>query len=114
MQSSSVGEDGPTHQPVEHYWALRAIPNLDLVRPCEPLGSPISVCKRLKFYGKNKKLCSCYGMNSMVFQNAAYVNQNEKKDMSQTLLYFLFNTHQLNHCMFVVLYKQNKRNKIVG
>jgi transketolase len=32
-----VGEDGPTHQPVEHYWALRLIPNLDFVRPCDAL-----------------------------------------------------------------------------
>src|SRR5262249_42214917 len=32
-----LGEDGPTHQPVEHYWALRLIPNLDLVRPCDAL-----------------------------------------------------------------------------
>jgi transketolase len=32
-----LGEDGPTHQPVEHYWALRVIPNLDLVRPCDAL-----------------------------------------------------------------------------
>jgi len=30
-----LGEDGPTHQPVEHYWALRSIPNLDLVRPAD-------------------------------------------------------------------------------
>ena len=28
-----LGEDGPTHQPVEHYAALRAIPNLWFVRP---------------------------------------------------------------------------------
>jgi transketolase len=32
-----VGEDGPTHQPVEHYWALRLIPNVDFVRPCDAL-----------------------------------------------------------------------------
>ena len=30
-----LGEDGPTHQPVEHFWALRSIPNLDLVRPAD-------------------------------------------------------------------------------
>ncbi len=30
-----VGEDGPTHQPVEHFAALRAIPRLHLVRPCD-------------------------------------------------------------------------------
>jgi transketolase len=32
-----LGEDGPTHQPVEHLWALRLIPNLDVVRPADPL-----------------------------------------------------------------------------
>jgi transketolase len=31
--SVGLGEDGPTHQPVEHYAALRAIPNLTFVRP---------------------------------------------------------------------------------
>lgn len=34
-ESIGVGEDGPTHQPVEHLAALRAIPNLDMVRPCD-------------------------------------------------------------------------------
>jgi transketolase len=32
-----LGEDGPTHQPVEHLWALRMIPNVDVVRPADPL-----------------------------------------------------------------------------
>jgi len=33
--SIGLGEDGPTHQPVEHLWALRAIPGLDIVRPAD-------------------------------------------------------------------------------
>jgi transketolase len=33
--SIGLGEDGPTHQPVEHYAALRAIPNLYFFRPCD-------------------------------------------------------------------------------
>jgi transketolase len=33
--SIGLGEDGPTHQPVEHFAALRAIPGLDLVRPAD-------------------------------------------------------------------------------
>ncbi|WP_250505894.1 transketolase [Bowdeniella massiliensis] len=33
--SIGLGEDGPTHQPVEHLTALRAIPNLDIVRPAD-------------------------------------------------------------------------------
>ena len=33
--SIGLGEDGPTHQSVEHLAALRAIPNLALIRPCD-------------------------------------------------------------------------------
>jgi transketolase len=33
--SVALGEDGPTHQPVEHYAALRAIPGLVVLRPCD-------------------------------------------------------------------------------
>ena len=37
MDSHSIGlgEDGPTHQPVEHFAALRAIPDFDLIRPAD-------------------------------------------------------------------------------
>jgi transketolase len=34
--SIGVGEDGPTHQPVETVSALRLIPNLDVIRPADP------------------------------------------------------------------------------
>jgi transketolase len=33
--SVGLGEDGPTHQPVEHFMALRAIPNLTVIRPAD-------------------------------------------------------------------------------
>ncbi len=33
--SIGIGEDGPTHQPIEHLMALRAIPNLTLIRPAD-------------------------------------------------------------------------------
>ena len=33
--SIGLGEDGPTHQPVEHLASLRLIPNLDVFRPCD-------------------------------------------------------------------------------
>lgn len=33
--SVAVGEDGPTHQPIEHLAAMRAIPNLEVVRPAD-------------------------------------------------------------------------------
>ncbi len=33
--SIGLGEDGPTHQSIEHAWSLRLIPNLDVWRPCD-------------------------------------------------------------------------------
>ena len=33
--SIGLGEDGPTHQPVEHLASLRAVPGLDVIRPCD-------------------------------------------------------------------------------
>ena len=33
--SIGLGEDGPTHQPIEHVWALRAIPHLEVIRPAD-------------------------------------------------------------------------------
>jgi transketolase len=35
-ESVAVGEDGPTHQPIESYSALRLIPNVDVIRPGDP------------------------------------------------------------------------------
>ncbi len=40
--SIGLGEDGPTHQPVEHITALRAIPGLDVVRPAD--ANEVSIC----------------------------------------------------------------------
>jgi len=33
--SIGLGEDGPTHQPIEHLWSLRGIPNLAVIRPAD-------------------------------------------------------------------------------
>ncbi len=43
--SSGLGEDGPTHQPVEHLAALRAIPNMRVFRPCDAM--EVSECWEL-------------------------------------------------------------------
>ncbi|MGH8030655.1 MAG: transketolase, partial [Arenimonas sp.] len=40
--SIGLGEDGPTHQPVEHLAALRYIPNNDLWRPCDAVESAVA------------------------------------------------------------------------
>ncbi|MFN3567135.1 MAG: transketolase-like TK C-terminal-containing protein, partial [Burkholderiaceae bacterium] len=40
--SIGLGEDGPTHQPVEHATALRVIPNLDVWRPCDGMETAVA------------------------------------------------------------------------
>ncbi|MDQ1092173.1 transketolase [Xanthomonas sacchari] len=40
--SIGLGEDGPTHQPVEHLASLRYIPNNDVWRPCDTVESAVS------------------------------------------------------------------------
>ncbi len=42
MTRSACGEDGPTHQPVEHATALRVIPNLDVWRPCDGVETAVA------------------------------------------------------------------------
>ena len=50
--SIGLGEDGPTHQPVEHLAALRAIPNLLVFRPCD--GVETVECWELALQNKNR------------------------------------------------------------
>jgi transketolase len=40
--SIGLGEDGPTHQPVEHVASLRLIPNLQVWRPCDTVASAVA------------------------------------------------------------------------
>ena len=40
--SLGLGEDGPTHQPIEHAASLRLIPNLDVWRPCDALETAVA------------------------------------------------------------------------
>ncbi|MEU6572837.1 transketolase [Streptomyces sp. NPDC046805] len=50
--SVGLGEDGPTHQPVEHLAALRAIPGLNIVRPADANETAIAWSEILKRYTK--------------------------------------------------------------
>jgi transketolase len=40
--SIGLGEDGPTHQPIEQLASLRAVPNLDVWRPCDTLETAVA------------------------------------------------------------------------
>jgi transketolase len=46
--SIGLGEDGPTHQPVEHLGSLRLIPGLDVWRPCDELETAVAWAESLQ------------------------------------------------------------------
>ena len=45
--SIGLGEDGPTHQPIEHLASLRAMPNLSVWRPCDAAETAVAWCAAL-------------------------------------------------------------------
>lgn len=49
--SIGLGEDGPTHQPIEHMASLRYIPNNDVWRPCDAVESAVSWAEAIKRRG---------------------------------------------------------------
>jgi transketolase len=49
--SIGLGEDGPTHQPIEHLLALRAIPNLNVMRPAD--GNETTACWKVALENKS-------------------------------------------------------------
>jgi len=64
--SIGLGEDGPTHQPIEHAAALRLIPNLDVWRPCdtsESLASWLAAIER-----KDGPTCMLFSRQNLPFQ----------------------------------------------
>lgn len=46
--SIGLGEDGPTHQPVEHLWALRAIPDFAVIRPADANETSVVLLEALR------------------------------------------------------------------
>ncbi len=51
--SIGLGEDGPTHQPIEHAASLRVIPGLDVWRPCDELETAVAWSEALERMGSD-------------------------------------------------------------
>ena len=72
--SIGLGEDGPTHQPVEHLWALRAIPGLDVVRPADANETVVAWRTVLEHTDRPAGLCLSR-QNVPVFDRSASAGQ---------------------------------------
>jgi len=64
--SIGLGEDGPTHQPVEHMASLRYIPNNDLWRPCDAVESAVSWKKAIE--RKDGPTCLIFSRQNLAHQ----------------------------------------------
>jgi transketolase len=49
--SIGLGEDGPTHQPIEHLASLRVIPNMTVWRPCDSLETAVAWTEAIQLHG---------------------------------------------------------------
>lgn len=90
--SISVGEDGPTHEPVEQLAALRCMPNFDVYRPAdanETIGAYKAILELRKpaaiVLGRNKVTIDENTSSSDVIKGA-YIVRKEKKDLEAIIV----------------------------
>ena len=67
-----LGEDGPTHQPIEHYAALRAIPHLHLIRPADNWEVKMSWIAALRYQGPTAIVLSRQNLPELTQTNVPY------------------------------------------
>lgn len=90
--SISVGEDGPSHQPIEQLIGLRSIPNLDVYRPAdvnETLGVYKTILEKRKpaaiILGRNKvDILDSTSVNET--GNGAYIIKREEKELDGIII----------------------------
>jgi transketolase len=63
--SIGLGEDGPTHQPVEQTATLRMIPNMDVWRPCDTVESAVAWASAIE--RKNGPTCMAFSRQNLPF-----------------------------------------------
>ena len=72
--SIGLGEDGPTHQPIEHITMLRATPELDVWRPCDSVETAVAWQQSILHQGASCLLLSRQGL---AFQARNEMQKNE-------------------------------------
>jgi transketolase len=67
-----LGEDGPTHQPIEHYATLRAIPNLHVIRPADANEVKMAWVAALRYEGPTALLLSRQNLPDLTATKVSY------------------------------------------
>jgi transketolase len=91
-----VGEDGPTHQPVEHVAALRVIPNVDVFRPADGLETAMAWAYAIRKKNGPTALCLSRqtlpildrpaGFDPKLIQKGGYIISTEKDSKPDVVL----------------------------
>lgn len=83
-----VGEDGPTHEPIEHLASLRAIPNVTVIRPADTAETAVAWAVALEnrtgptmlaLTRQNLPACNCDPMKAKGLRKGAYVVRDADK-----------------------------------
>ena len=117
-----LGEDGPTHQPVEHIAALRAIPNLQVIRPADNWEVKMAWIAALKYKGPTAILLSRQALPEIELVRrpyqegmgkGAYIVKKEQKTPDYT---FFATGSELHLALDVAatLEKQGKETRVVS
>jgi transketolase len=69
-----LGEDGPTHQPIEHYMALRAIPKLQVIRPADTHEVRMSWIAALNYQGPTAIILTRQNLPDLNGTNVPYAD----------------------------------------
>lgn len=80
--SIGLGEDGPTHQPIEHLASLRAIPNLKVFRPC--CSVEVAECYEIAL-----QMTKCPSLFSLTRQNIRSLRNDTEKNLSNFGAYII-------------------------
>ncbi|MGN1250958.1 MAG: transketolase [Candidatus Spyradocola sp.] len=89
--SIGVGEDGPTHQPIEHLAALRSMPNVYLWRPADGRETAAAYAQALKLHGPScfalsRQNLPQYAGSGKAAMKGGYVLSDSKKAVPDVIL----------------------------
>ena len=74
--SIGLGEDGPTHQPIEQIASLRLMPNMQVWRPCDGVETMVAWCRAIEHQG---------GPTSLVFSRQSLPHQIRSHDKLKSI-----------------------------
>jgi transketolase len=118
-----LGEDGPTHQPVEHYAALRAIPNLHFIRPADNNEAKMGWLAALKYNGPTAFAFTRQNLSIVPGTNVSYAEGVgrgayivKKENASKPSFTFFASGSELNlaYSVAVELEKRGKPSRVVS